>query len=1714
MTAENGGHSSRGEALARLAAAHGVAIEYDDIWGKRHRVPDSTLELLLAAMGVHDAKRDAEAPRESPNERDDRPIAPLIVLRTNVRPWRLKLCLPALMAESIIGMRVTTEDNHACVDATITLVSCSPSSSDRANVDLELEFSAALPLGYHRAEFVVGADTIAHTCLAVAPATCFVPASAQARKVWGAAVQLYGVRSARNWGIGDFTDLGNIVAQWGDRGAGVVGVNPLHAMFPHEPRHASPYSPSSRLFRNTLYIDVEAVPEFRECEQARLLVQSPAFQENLAALRATPLVDYVGVATAKRKLFELLYRHFRDRHLDAGDARGQAFQAYVKSGGEALRRHALFEALQQHFRREDSAWGWHAWPEEYHDPRGPGVTRFAEQYAERVEFSMYLQWQAEQQFAAAGARARTVGLPIGVYTDLAVSIDRGGAEAWANQDLYALSVAVGAPPDAFNGQGQDWGLPPLIPGRLREAGYAPFLATLRANMRHAGALRIDHVMSLARLFWIPVGSSPAVGTYVHYPLDDLLGLLALESQRHGCLVIGEDLGTVPDYVRDAMASNAILSYRVLLFEREDNGEFKAPAAYPAEALVTATTHDLPTLAGWWEGLDIELRAAHGLLTSAEDGANQTSDRERDRRRLISALARAQLLPAGTEVDSAMQPMDAPLANAVQAYLSATPSWLHVVPLEDVFGVREQSNLPGTTDSHPNWRRKLPVPVEAWRDDSRFKTLATVLRQKRPRSRERSSRQRTASPPRSRSLHVPRATYRVQLNQSFTFADATALVPYLAALGVSHVYCSPYLRARPGSSHGYDIVDHGMLNPEIGSRDDFERFVAALDVHGMGHLCDVVPNHVGVMGADNAWWMDVLENGPASRCAEFFDIDWSPLDSDLAGRVLVPVLGDPYGAVLERGELKLAFEQQQGSFAVTYFDHRFPIDPGAYPALLELAFESARADLAPDPAAAIADLVDRLRALPARTAVDPVAVAARGRNSIKFKQELAQLAARHAPLLDAITHVVREFNGVAGHPDTFEQLHKLLEAQAFRLAYWRVASDEINYRRFFDINDLAALRMENETVFDATHSFILELAAAGKIHGLRIDHPDGLYDPARYFERLQERYRQSVQALRPGCEEVPPVYVVLEKITASHEHMPERWPVAGTTGYRFANIVNGLFVDGASKARIDRVWRAFVGSEALDYDAIVIRCKHATMRGSLSAELTMLTRRALRIARSDRHTRDFTSDVLRRAIEEIVAHFPVYRTYIAHGGASAQDRRYIDWAIKRARRASRAADPSVFEFVRTLMLASPPAGSSADVEAHYREFAMRFQQFTAPVTAKSVEDTSFYRFNRLLSLNDVGGDPAEFGMTVRAFHGASLDRAATWPATMLATSTHDNKRSEDVRARIDIISEMPAAWRLTVRRWSRMNRSRKRQIDGEAAPSRNDEYLLYQTLIGTFPAAAVDDDALARYRARIERYVVKAAREAKVHTSWLAVNSDYEDACVGFVAALLGSTTDNLFLSDLREQCETFAWFGMLNSLSMALVKFASPGVPDLYQGNELLDLRLVDPDNRSEVDYELRRKLLRELHELAGASTNEWGDALTSWFRTPGDSRAKLWLTYRLLNFRSAHSELMTAGEYVPIHAAGERAQHVVAFARRHRDSVAIAVAGRLFASLGPAPGALPTGEASWGNTELDVRFLPSNSSLHNVLTGETLTLRGGRIPLAECFARYPATLLHYAPPG
>ncbi len=1645
-------------ALERDCARLGISTTWHDIWGKRHEVPDASLRALIVEFGPEAGASEAA-------------LTPVLALRAGAAPWRIRMP----HAESAnLRWKIVLEDGGS-------------HEGEGRTAAGELEISAPLPMGYHRLTI----EGLGETLLIAAPERCWRPATLQdGGNVWGPALQLYALRSARNWGIGDFGDLGALIEQWAARGAGIFGLNPLHALFPHNPAHASPYSPSSRLLLNVLYLDIEAIEDCAECEPAQRLLRSEQFQARLAALRAAELVDYPGVAAAKFEALELLHAHFRRRHLAAGDARAQALLEFRARGGEMLRRHALYDALQEHFHRADpGVWGWQKWPAEYHDPAGAAVARFALEHAARVEYFEYLQWQAEIQLSRVAWRCAELGLGIGLYLDLAVSVDRAGSDAWAYQECYALGTSVGAPPDEFNLKGQDWGLPPLRPDRLRASRYELYTCALREAMSHAGALRIDHVMGLMRLYWIPAGAEPGAGAYVHYALEEMMAILALESHRNRCVVIGEDLGTVAEEMRSALARYGVLSYRVLFFERDGAGEFKRPAEFPREALVTVSTHDLPTLAGWWQGADLALRQRLDLFPDQASYETQVKARAEDRARLLRALERAGLLP---------RDVDAGLAAAVHAYAAAAPSRIMMMQLEDLLGVVEQVNLPATTDQHPNWRRKLPLDIERIGSQPRAAALAARLAQLRPHPQNRPA---SLKPVEAR---VPRATYRLQLHAGFTFTDAIGLVPYLAKLGVSHLYCSPILRARPGSTHGYDVVAHDQLNPELGSPADFDRLVAALHAQGMGLLFDMVPNHVGVHGADNAWWMDVLENGQASAFAEYFDIEWHPVNSDLEGKVLVPVLGDHYGNVLAAGELKLHYEADAGSFAVRYHEHRFPLDPASYRLVLRRAEAALREANATEAASEeLAAVSAAFTGLPSRNSSEAADVARRATQKEELKQRLLRLARIQPDVAAALAAAVEGVNAPPG-----DALHAVLEHQAYRLAYWLVASDEINYRRFFDINDLAALRMENEAVFEATHAFAFSLIAQRKVDGLRIDHPDGLFDPAQYFARLQQRYARVIGMPLgvPGLDGRPPrpLYVLVEKITARHEHVPETWAVHGTTGYRFAAVVNGLFVDPAARARLDRTWRSFSGEE-IDFEQAAYEGKRAIMRGTLAAELTVLATELLRIARADRRTRDYTFNTLRQALAEVAACLPVYRSYIT-AKPSAQDRRYIDWAVARATRRSRAADTTIFTFVRQALLGRALGGAPRALGKQVLRFAMRFQQFSSPVAAKGVEDTAFYIYNRLVSLNEVGSDPDMFGFAPSAFHSASADRAQRWPHTMLATSTHDNKRSEDVRQRINVVSEMPGPWRLLLRRWKTLNRLRRRTREGRPAPSRNDEYMLYQTLLGSFPTGELNEVALDEYRGRIEAYMLKAVREAKEHTSWVSPNEEYENALASFVRALLGRAQHNPFLDDLRVQAATVAWFGALNSLSMTLIKYSSPGVPDLYQGNELMDLSLVDPDNRRPVDYVLRRRLLEEVRDLA--QRPGFAPAARALAEHPFDGRAKLLVTWRLLELRRELPALFADGAYEPLDAGGAQSAHVLAYARRHEAGTLVVIAGRLFAKLLSEPGKLPLDAAAWHDTHVAAGALAEGTRLRNLLTGETVTVRDGRIALAHAFASFPAAAL------
>jgi len=952
--------------------------------------------------------------------------------------------------------------------------------------------------------------------------------------------------------------------------------------------------------------------------------------------------------------------------------------------------------------------------------------------------------------------------------------------------------------------------------------------------------------------------------------------------------------------------------------------------------------------------------------------------------------------------------------------------------------------------------------------------------------------------------IPLATYRLQFNRTFTFRDAAALVPYLAALGISHCYASPYLKARPGSMHGYDIIDHNSLNPEIGSPDDYEHFVSELHRHGMGLILDIVPNHMGVMGTDNSWWLDVLENGQASQYAEFFDIDWNPIKDELKAKVLVPILADQYGNVLEAGDLKLTFDPERGEFSIFYQQHRFPIDPREYSRILRFNIEHLKDELgaADNDFLELESIATAFDHLPGRVGLSTEQRLERDREKEVQKRRLAVLCARCPSVRHLLIVNVDLLNGQPGDPRSFDALHELIKGQAYRLAQWRVAADDVNYRRFFDINDLAALRMENEVAFRTTHRFILELVSRGQVDGLRIDHPDGLYHPKKYLTELRG---QSTSGSDPDAIEPRPIYVVVEKILTANEELRPDWPVQGTTGYEFANLVNGLFVDGAAAAKMERIYRSFSG-RSVDFRDLVYACKKLILKVALAGELNVLATLLSRIALSNRHTCDFTLNSLRSALAEVIASFPVYRTYVTGTGLSADDRRYVEQAVVEGRKRSTATDLSIFDFIRRVLLIETNGYQPDEYQRAIIGFSMKFQQVTAAVMAKGLEDTSFYRYHRLVSLNEVGGNPSKFGSTVTEFHRANQKRLDCWPHSMLASSTHDSKRSEDVRARINVLSEMPAVWRLKLRHWRALNYARKHSVEGGLAPSRNDEYLLYQTLVGTLPAERVNDADWRAFSERIQQYMIKALREAKEHTSWANTNLQYEDAVLHFTQMILERRDDNRFLADFSQFHNRIARIGMFNSLSQCLLKLTAPGVPDIYQGNELLDFSLVDPDNRRPVDYEQRRQVIGELRRESQISQQGLPDLaglLANW----ESGKAKLYLTWRTLQIRQIEPLLFQQGEYIPLQATGPRSEHVCAFAREQRGRLAIVVVPRLCAALLGETFNSVCEEGVWGDTRLELPFKAA-PCYHNVLTGECFPVRGEGSPCLSSLG----TLLHNFP--
>jgi (1->4)-alpha-D-glucan 1-alpha-D-glucosylmutase len=911
------------------------------------------------------------------------------------------------------------------------------------------------------------------------------------------------------------------------------------------------------------------------------------------------------------------------------------------------------------------------------------------------------------------------------------------------------------------------------------------------------------------------------------------------------------------------------------------------------------------------------------------------------------------------------------------------------------------------------------------------------------------------------LRIPTSTYRIQFNAGFTFEDARRIADYLHELGASDLYASPILKARKGSTHGYDVVDSTALNPELGTEEDFSKLHAALEKHQLGFLLDIVPNHMAA-SPENSWWMSVLENGPQSRYLHYFDIDWRSVTSrgHTEDKVLLPILGKPYGEALESGEIKLGFDAD--GFFFTYFDNRLPVAPNAYNQILRLCVESMPTE---GVAVELRDLV---------SGEDIVS------NSRFLKETLARIYEQSADFRKALDEAIRQLNGVPGNPETFNALDTLLDAQYYRLAYWRLASEKINYRRFFDVTDLVGVRVENPEVFEARNRRTLELIAEGKVTGVRVDHIDGLFDPIGHMKKLQLRLADPTND--PAASDN--FYIVVEKILARDEILPKTFEVCGTTGYDFLDTLNGLFIDPPGLRKLDDFYRDFTGITD-SFDDICYERKKQVIHELFQGEMRTLGKQLGELSMHDRNARDFAPADLLGALTEITACLHVYRTYIRDFDVTEEDRINIRRAVGEARiRAGSSVDERLFTFLERVLLVDPPSYVDSERE-RWLALVMRWQQFTGRVMAKGVEDTAFYNYNRLISLNEVGGDPGRAGDCdpVAEFHRRNERTQRDWRDTLNATSTHDTKRSEDVRARINVLSEIADSWEKDVRRWSEINAPLRR----EGIPNPNVELLIYQTLLGMWP---VDEEELDTVEERLRRFLEKASREAKRYTSWISPNVEYEKALLDFASAALANLD---FRASMMRMQRRVAFHGFLNGLAQVVLKIASPGVPDFYQGTEIWDLSLVDPDNRRPVDYERRRSMLRKLKSSFERGSLDLGTMQRRFF----DGRIKLFVTWRALDLRTRRAELFRNGEY---RALRSQSPNVCAFMRG--DDVLVAVP-RLTTKF-TKPGTTPVGDA-WGDTTLPV---DSRGTFRDIFTGATLQLDGGNVRLSEMFSRFPVVVL------
>ncbi len=1588
-----------------LAKAVGLATSYTDIGGIRHEVSATSLRALLEGLGYvasDSGIREALAVFEAKRTTE---LAPPAVASFEPMPPRLELNPQALTGDALewtlagegmeTGGRIATADLD--IDGGKPLLALPPLSP-----------------GYYKLSLRSGANT-AETLLVRASEKAWLPD--KPARGYGLSIQLYEQIGPTSIGLGDFTDLAGLGEAAGAMGAATLGINPLHALFLAAPERVSPYSPSSRLALNPLYLDVRRLPGIDDALRARF--EKPAFLARVRALNAGTLIDYAAASAEKLSLARAAFEGFRR---SGGDT---AFDEFRSRASRGIVNWARFETLTIEFGTDLGTW-----PAVLRDPESKELERFLAKRQDAYDFHIWLQWQADVQLETAARRARDAGLRIGLYHDLALGADPAGAEVWAGRNDFATALAVGAPPDPLNPRGQNWGFPPLHPQRLVERQLATFIELVRANLHHAGALRIDHVLGLNRLFVIPPGATPADGAYLRYPLDLMLAVIALESNRARCVVVGEDLGTVPEGLRARLSERGILSLRLLYFEHTETGQPVAPEQYPREALATIGTHDVVPLPGWWRGEDLARMDRLDLWPSEEAKAAAHAARPTERDALREGFLRAGL--AGTEAE--------PPAAAAYRWLARTPSRLLAIQPEDALEIADPVNVPGTTVEEPNWRSLRFPPWPEWLADPRFVEVVCAVQAER-------------GTPRRRDDTTLTATYRVQLHADFGFGEAAALAPYLARLGVSHLYLSPVMSAVPGSTHGYDMTDPTQLDEARGGGAGFSELRDALERKGLGLVVDFVPNHMGAHPG-NPWWMDLLEWGHASVHDASFDVDWSGDDA----RLLVPVLAATLDEVLSRGEISLAFEPS-GRFCARYFSHLLPLAPASTAALVRLAAHRVEAPERTQ----LATLARRLRGLAA------VPTGERRATGLTLEAELAVLA-EDAQVLKTLKETVADFSHNAG------PMTRLLERQAWRLVHWRRAVEEINYRRFFDIADLAALRMERPAVFGAVHAGIRRLLDEGSVQGLRLDHVDGLAAPGRYLERLRE-------LVEAHGGDVP---LWVEKILAVDETLCP-WPVAGTTGYEFLNDVTRLFVPAAGAAKLQTLWREFV-PDAQPFDETLALAKRETVEDLFAPMLD-------RIVTALAPRAPVALERLRIALVEIVVALPVYRAYPdAPDSARAAQEAIV------AQAAAAVQDAETGEWLGHLL--ALPLDEAARLPAPLRDGVARFWQLASAAMAKGLEDTAFYRDFALLALNEVGGDPRVASLSNEEFHVRMTRRARDWPAALNASATHDTKRGEDARMRLAMFTAHADEWRRLV--------SRRRSA---AAPLRPDgvhpadEYLAWQTLLAAWPppaAVPLDKAACESLAVRLEKYLTKALREGKQRSSWLSPNVAYEKKLAVYAAALLDPARAADFQHDFLSFAAAVARSGALASLAALALKCTAPGVPDLYQGTELWDLTLVDPDNRRPVDYLLRERLLADFSPKTAGQSTDCGHDLRELLAEWPDGRIKFYVLAKLLELRRSNPDVFANGHYEPVPMEGARADDVLAFRRRYADKEVLVFIARVCPAL-MQKGRCALSAGAWGNT----RSATPNSQTRTwreLFTGRHY--RGDELLAAELLSPLPGAVL------